>query len=75
MRGQRPFWIASSIAVFAGLVALFFLPDINQDSIEQEDVKFRDYLHIHGYDTSQMGLYGSSTDQFADSVELREKEL
>ncbi|KAE9962911.1 hypothetical protein BLS_009899 [Venturia inaequalis] len=75
VRGQRPFWVASTIAVFAGLVALFFLPDINQDSIEQEDVKFREFLHSHGYDTSQMGVHGSSTEDFVDSGEIRERAL
>lgn len=73
VRGQRPFWIASSIAVFAGLIALFFLPDINQDSIEQEDLKFKEYLRSHGYDTRQMGVHGASTEQYVDSVELRDK--
>jgi hypothetical protein len=74
-RGQRPFWVASSIAVFAGTLALFFLPDINQDSIEQEDVNFREYLHSHGYDTSLMGIHTSSTEHMVESGEQREKAL
>jgi hypothetical protein len=74
-RGQRPFWVASSIAVFAGILAIFFLPDINQDSIEQEDVKFREYLHSHGYDTSLMGLHGSSAKHMVESGDPRERVL
>lgn len=75
VRGQRPFWVASSIAIFAGLIALFFLPDINQDSIEQEDVKFREYLHSHGFDTSTLGTYDLSTEQILETGEHREKAL
>lgn len=74
-RGQRPFWVASSIAVFAGVLAIFFLPDINQDSIEQEDVKFREFLHSHGYDTSLMGIHGSSAENMVESGDQREKAL
>jgi hypothetical protein len=74
-RGQRPFWVASSIGLAAGLIALFFLPDITQESIEQEDVNFREYLHSHGYDTSMMGVQGSSTEQILETGEQREKAL
>lgn len=53
--GRNPFFVASSLAFLAaGLVLL--LPDIGQDTIDEEDVKFREYLTKNGYDTSQMGL-------------------
>jgi hypothetical protein len=53
--GRNPFFVASTLAfVAAGLVLL--LPHIGQDTIDQEDVKFRDYLTANGYDTSKMGL-------------------
>jgi hypothetical protein len=53
--GRNPFFVASSLAFLAaGLVLL--LPHIGQDTIDQEDVKFREYLTANGYDTSKMGL-------------------
>ncbi|KAF1937792.1 MFS general substrate transporter [Clathrospora elynae] len=57
--GRNPFYVASTLAfVAAGLV--FLLPHIGQDTIDEEDVKFREYLTANGYDTSKMGL-GSAT--------------
>ena len=57
--GRNPFFVASSLAFLAaGLVLL--LPHIGQDTIDQEDVKFREYLSGHGYDTTKMGLDGVS---------------
>jgi hypothetical protein len=35
---------------------VLLLPHIGQDTIDQEDVKFREYLTANGYDTSKMGL-------------------
>ncbi|KAB2568567.1 hypothetical protein DBV05_g12753, partial [Lasiodiplodia theobromae] len=55
-KGQDPFWVASALAIFAGVVALFFLPDVGQDTIDEEDVRFREYLQQNGFDTSLMGL-------------------
>lgn len=53
--GRNPFFVASSLAFLAaGLVLL--LPHIGQNTIDQEDVKFREYLTANGYDTSSMGL-------------------
>jgi nitrate/nitrite transporter NarK len=54
--GQDPFFVASSLCIFAGAVAWFGLPNIDQDTIELEDAKFREFLTAHGYDTSKMGL-------------------
>ncbi|KAF2621170.1 MFS general substrate transporter [Macroventuria anomochaeta] len=53
--GRNPFFVASALAFLAaGLVLL--LPHIGQDTINQEDVNFREYLRSNGYDTSKMGL-------------------
>ena len=53
--GRNPFFVASSLAFLAaGLVLL--LPHIGQDTIDQEDINFREYLTQNGYDTSKMGL-------------------
>jgi hypothetical protein len=57
--GRNPFFVASSLAFLAaGLVTL--LPHIGQDTIDEEDVKFREYLSANGYDTSKMGLDSAS---------------
>lgn len=37
-------------------MAVVGLPHIGQDTIDYEDVRFREYLTAHGYDTSQMGI-------------------
>ena len=34
---------------------MLLLPHIGQDTIEEEDIKFRAYLEEHGWDTSGMG--------------------
>ncbi|OAL44770.1 MFS general substrate transporter [Pyrenochaeta sp. DS3sAY3a] len=58
--GRNPFFVASALAFLAaGLVLL--LPHIGQDTIDQEDVSFREYLTANGYDTSKMGLQTPST--------------
>jgi hypothetical protein len=54
--GQDPFWVASTMALFAAALAWFCLPTIGQDTIDEEDIKFRVYLEENGYDTSKMGL-------------------
>ena len=53
--GQDPFYISSALCVFSAFLAFFLLPHIGQDTITDEDVKFRVYLEAHGYDTTQMG--------------------
>jgi MFS family permease len=54
--GQDPFFIASSLCMFAAALAFFCLPHIGQDTITEEDLTFREYLASHGYDTNKMGL-------------------
>ena len=54
--GQYPFWVASSMCVVSGLLALFLLPHIGQDTITEEDTNFRNYLEANGFDISQLGI-------------------
>lgn len=54
-QGQYPFYVSSSLCILSALVAFFLLPNIGQDTIEEEDVKFRAYLERNGFDTSTMG--------------------
>lgn len=55
-RGQYPVYVSSGFAILCALLALFCLPEITQDSIQDEDVKFKAFLEQHGYDTGAMGL-------------------
>ena len=53
--GQDPFFVSSALCIFSAFLAFFCLPHIGQDTITDEDVRFRAYLESHGYDTSRMG--------------------
>ncbi|KAL8664834.1 MAG: hypothetical protein Q9202_002696 [Teloschistes flavicans] len=53
--GQDPFFVSSSLCLFSAGLAYFMLPHIGQDTITTEDIKFREYLESHGWDTRQMG--------------------
>jgi len=59
--GQDPFWVASTLCIFSAGLAWFCLPNIGQDTIDEEDIKFREYLVNNGYDVTKMGL-GESTE-------------
>lgn len=52
---QGPFWISSSLCLFSAFLALFCLPPITQESVVNEDLKFREYLSANGFDTRLMG--------------------
>ncbi|KAJ6019995.1 Glycerophosphodiester transporter GIT2 [Penicillium canescens] len=53
--GQNPFFVASSLCIFASVITYFGLPHIGQDTITKHDREFREYLGAHGYDTSTLG--------------------
>jgi MFS family permease len=52
--GQYPFFVASSLCLFSACI-VWLLPRIDQDTIELEDKRFREYLVANGWDISQMG--------------------
>ncbi|KAH7025014.1 MFS phospholipid transporter Git1 [Microdochium trichocladiopsis] len=52
---QYPFWVAASLCVLSVAIAFFFIPNIEQDTIAQEDLRFRAYLESKGWDTSLLG--------------------
>lgn len=52
---QVPFWLASSLAIFAGILALFGLPAVDQEAMQREDFEFLAYLNENGFDISQLG--------------------
>ena len=59
-RNQLPFFVAGGLCALSAGIASFCLPDVGQDTIANEDVRFREYLKSEGWDTTQLGL--GSTD-------------
>jgi len=57
IRGNTgPFWVASGLCVLSAVISLFFVHPLSEEGIIKEDRDFREYLEMHGYDTSAMGL-------------------
>lgn len=54
-QGQYPFYVSSALCIFSGIIALLFLPNVGQDTITEEDERFKQYLIKHGYDVSTLG--------------------
>lgn len=52
--GQYPFYVASSLC-FVSACIVWLLPRIDQDTIEKEDIAFREYLLKNGFDITTMG--------------------
>jgi len=51
-----PFWVGSAMAILSAIVTYFFIHPLSHDGMEAEDVAFREYLDVNGFDTSRMGL-------------------
>lgn len=62
---QVAFYVSSSLCLFSAFLTLFFLPSIDQEAINNEDIAFVEYLKNNGYDISSMGN-GTVTQIFAD---------
>jgi MFS family permease len=55
------FIIGSCIGILGGLLTVFFIPNMTNESMESLDNEFRQILEDHGYDVSQMGVQEKST--------------
>ena len=66
--GQDPFYVSSALCVFSAFLAFFLLPHIGQDTITDEDVRFRAYLESNGWDTSRMGTKESQMAMASNST-------
>lgn len=66
---QGPFWISSSLCMLSAFISLFLLPSLTQDSVTDEDIRFRDYLERNGFDTS---LLGDKEMEGEDSIESQQ---
>ena len=56
MGGQAPVFLSSGLCIISALLAFFLLPHIGQNTITDEDLRFRAYLESKGWDTRQMGI-------------------
>lgn len=65
---QGPFWISSGLCLLSAILALFFLPSLTQDSVTEEDLRFRAYLEANGYDTSRLGDASSDSEESPEEV-------
>ena len=64
-----PFFVGSGLAALSGIITLLFIPRLDQDCIQDEDIKFRHYLEEHGFDVGKMGLPIIKTVDGAEQVE------
>lgn len=48
-------YVSSALCVFAAILSLF-IPELSQETIALEDIRFRNYLAENGYDPAQMGI-------------------
>lgn len=71
---QVPFWLASSLAIFAGLLAIFCLPAVDQEAMQREDFAFLQYLSENGFDITQLGE-GSLVDKILDGDSSIEEQV
>jgi MFS family permease len=72
---QYPFYVSACFCVLSGVLALL-LPNINQDTITKEDIKFRDYLEREGWDVRQLGLLkGQNITSRPTAVIMEEDEM
>lgn len=53
---QYPFYVSSSLCLLSAAIVLLFIPHIGQDTVQEEDRRFRAYLESQGWDTRQLGL-------------------
>lgn len=52
--GQYPFFVASALC-FVSAFLVYWLPEITQDTIAIEDLRFKEYLAANGFDVGKMG--------------------
>lgn len=68
---QYPFYVSGSLCFLSAFLVLAFIPHIGQDTIQEEDARFRAYLEANGWDTRQLGLKKGES---LDSIEERRTE-
>ncbi|KAG9039013.1 hypothetical protein FS837_001077 [Tulasnella sp. UAMH 9824] len=56
-----PFWIGSGLCILSAMITFFFIPEVPENHMTNEDIKFREYLTANGFDVSLMGLKDEGT--------------
>ncbi|KAK4199769.1 putative transporter [Triangularia verruculosa] len=56
LSAQYPFYVSSAGCVLSAALCWFGVPEVGQDTIQDEDVRFKAFLEANGYDTAQLGL-------------------
>lgn len=75
-QGQLPFFVASTFCCVAALLAIFCLPHIGQDTIDEEDRRFRAYLREKGWegqlgDDAFKGTAAASDEETSPTAEVK----
>ncbi|KAG8949239.1 hypothetical protein FRC04_008841 [Tulasnella sp. 424] len=55
-QNSGPFWVGSGLCILSALITFFFIPEIPENHMTNEDIKFREYLAANGFDVSLLGL-------------------
>lgn len=71
---QAPYWVSSSLCIFAATLSYFCLPALDPQSILQEDVNFIEYLKSQGYDISKMGEANNIDEEVQVEKEIESEE-
>ncbi|KAK4176810.1 putative transporter [Triangularia setosa] len=56
LSAQYPFYVSSAGCMLSAALCWFWVPTVSQDTIQDEDVRFKAFLEANGYDTAQLGL-------------------
>ncbi|OVF08985.1 putative metabolite transport protein [Clavispora lusitaniae] len=70
---QTAFYISSALCLFSAILTVFFVPSVDQEAINKEDVAYVNYLKSHGFDISNMGNGTVSEYVESESTEFDQK--
>ena len=60
--------------MLSGIITLLFIPQLDEDCIQDEDIKFRDYLEQQGFETEKMGLPITNNVDDVEQIETGRRE-
>ncbi|KIO29754.1 hypothetical protein M407DRAFT_21176 [Tulasnella calospora MUT 4182] len=60
-QNSGPFWVGSGLTILSAAITFFFIPEVSENHMTNEDIKFREYLKANGFDVSLMGLKDEGT--------------
>ena len=67
---QYPFWVAASLNILSAVICFTFIPNVHQDTITEENARFREYLESKGWDTNQLGVDENTPAQTTEVVAM-----